>query len=60
MVEHGKNDLIVIGKILSTQKHPDADKLSVVEVDTGKHGKHQIVCGAPNVTDAQYVAVALE
>ncbi len=49
---------VVIGKIVECSKHPDADKLSVCQVDTGD-GVKQIVCGAANVVNAEYVAVAL-
>ena len=49
---------VVVGKVLSCQKHPDADKLSVCQIDTGE-GIRQIVCGAANVADAQFVAVAM-
>jgi phenylalanyl-tRNA synthetase beta chain len=38
---------ITIAKILAVEKHPDADKLSVCQVDTG-NGIKQVVCGAPN------------
>ncbi|RRS32728.1 MAG: phenylalanyl-tRNA synthetase subunit beta [Epsilonproteobacteria bacterium (ex Lamellibrachia satsuma)] len=48
---------VVIGKILSCEKHPDADKLNVCQIDIGS-GTRQIVCGAANVVDAEYVAVA--
>lgn len=48
---------VVIGKILSCEKHPDADKLNVCQIDVGS-GTRQIVCGAANVVDAEYVAVA--
>jgi len=48
---------VVIGKILSCEKHPDADKLNVCHIDIGS-GTKQIVCGAANVVDAEYVAVA--
>jgi len=48
---------VVIGKILSCEKHPDADKLTVCQIDIGE-GIRQIVCGAANVVDAEYVAVA--
>jgi len=48
---------VVVGKIVSCEKHPDADKLNVCQIDVG--GKvEQIVCGAANVIDAEYVAVA--
>jgi phenylalanyl-tRNA synthetase beta chain len=48
---------IVVGKVLECAKHPDADKLSVCQVDTGK-AVHSIVCGASNVAKDQLVAVA--
>ena len=40
---------IVIGKILSVDKHPDADRLKLTTVDIGEKEPLQIVCGAPNV-----------
>lgn len=49
---------VVVGKILSCEKHPDADKLNVCKIDVGGSGTRQIVCGAANVVDAEYVAVA--
>jgi phenylalanyl-tRNA synthetase beta chain len=48
---------VVIGRILSCEKHPDADKLNVCKIDVGS-GTRQIVCGAANVVNAEYVAVA--
>ncbi len=48
---------VVVGKILSCEKHPDADKLNVCQIDVGDKTL-QIVCGAANVVDAEYVAVA--
>lgn len=48
---------VVVGKILSCEKHPDADKLNVCQIDVGS-GTRQIVCGAANVVDAEYVTVA--
>jgi len=48
---------VVVGEILSCEKHPDADKLNVCQIDVGSEVK-QIVCGASNVVDARYVAVA--
>ena len=48
---------VVIGKIVSCEKHPDADKLNVCQIDVGA-GIRQIVCGAANVVHAEYVAVA--
>ncbi|CAD7287361.1 phenylalanine--tRNA ligase subunit beta [Campylobacter suis] len=49
---------IVIGYVKSKQKHPDADKLNVCDVDVGSETL-QIVCGAKNVESGQFVAVAL-
>ncbi len=49
---------VVIGEVLTSQKHPDADKLSVCTVDIGEREPVQIVCGAPNVAAGQKVAVA--
>ena len=51
-------DAFVVGRVLSVEKHPDADKLSVCEVDAGD-GTRTIVCGAPNVAGGQTVPVAL-
>ncbi len=48
----------VVGKVVSAKEHPDADRLSVCEVDTGD-GTRTIVCGAPNVAAGQTVPVAL-
>jgi len=48
---------VVIGKIISCEKHPNADKLNVCQIDVGGRVE-QIVCGAANVVDAEYVAVA--
>ena len=39
---------MVVGKILSAEKHPEADKLQVCQVDVGGAAPLQIVCGAPN------------
>ena len=48
---------IVVGHVLSKEKHPDADKLSVCQVDLGDEIS-QIVCGAPNVDAGQMVIVS--
>jgi phenylalanyl-tRNA synthetase beta chain len=50
---------IVVARVLSTEKHPDADKLKLCRVDTGEHGVLQIVCGAPNVAPDMVVPCAL-
>ncbi len=49
---------IVIGHVLSCEKHPEADKLSVCTVDVGTGESLSIVCGAPNVAQGQKVPVA--
>jgi phenylalanyl-tRNA synthetase beta chain len=51
-------DGFVVGRVLSAEKHPKADRLSVCVVDTGD-GERTIVCGAPNVAAGQTVPVAL-
>ena len=48
---------VVVGEVKSCSKHPDANKLNVCEVDIGSETL-QIVCGASNVVNAKYVAVA--
>ena len=50
---------IVIGKLLSVEKHPDADKLSVCSVDVGESTPIQIVTGATNVKAGDIIPVAL-
>lgn len=49
---------LVIGKVLQTEKHPNADKLRVTLVDAGGEKPLEIVCGAPNVATGQKVVVA--
>jgi len=49
----------VVGKVLTKEKHPKADKLSVCTVDVGDGTPRTIVCGASNVEAGQTVAVAL-
>lgn len=49
---------VVVGEIISCEKHPDADKLNVCQIDVGNGEIKQIVCGASNVVDAKFVAVA--
>lgn len=48
---------VVVGKVLTSEKHPNADKLSICTVSTG-YETVQIICGAPNVAAGQTVAVA--
>ncbi len=49
---------LVIGEVLTTEKHPNADKLTLTTVNTGQSEPLQIVCGAPNVAAGQKVVVA--
>jgi phenylalanyl-tRNA synthetase beta chain len=48
----------VVGRVLSVEPHPDADRLRVCLVELGDDQPSQIVCGAPNVAAGQTVAVA--
>nr|MBL0721914.1 phenylalanine--tRNA ligase subunit beta [Sulfurovaceae bacterium] len=50
---------VVVGKIISCKKHPNADKLNICHIDIGGGEIKQIVCGASNVIDASFVAVAM-
>ena len=59
-----KYDGFVVGEVLSVNKHPNADKLSVCVVRVESAGRTegagvQVVCGAPNVSARQKVAVGL-
>ena len=49
---------VIIGEVLSCEKHPDADKLTVCKVNLGEGEPVQIICGAPNVAAGQKVPVA--
>ncbi|MBN8880102.1 MAG: phenylalanine--tRNA ligase subunit beta [Sphingobacteriales bacterium] len=49
---------LVIGEVIHTEKHPNADKLTLTRVNTGAAEPLQIVCGAPNVATGQKVVVA--
>ncbi len=49
---------LVIGEVISAEKHPNADKLTLTKVSIGNGEPLQIVCGAPNVAAGQKVRVA--
>lgn len=50
---------VVVGKIEKIERHPDADKLVVCQLNVGAEEPVQIVTGAPNVFEGAYVPVAL-
>ncbi|AGW13203.1 phenylalanine--tRNA ligase subunit beta [Megalodesulfovibrio gigas] len=50
---------VVVGRVLTREPHPQAEKLSVCTVDVGQAATLTIVCGAPNVAAGQVVPVAL-
>lgn len=50
---------VVVGQVLSVVKHPQADRLNVLEVHVGQERPLQIVCGAPNVTPGMKAPCAL-
>ena len=49
---------LVVGRVVNCEKHPNADKLSLCEIDIGDAGNLQIICGAPNVRKDLKVVVA--
>lgn len=49
---------VVVGEVLTCEKHPDADRLSITTVNLGDGEPAQIVCGAPNVRAGQKVLIA--
>ena len=51
---------VVVGKILSCEKHPDADRLTICKVDCGEHGVKQICTAATNVFPGAKVPCALD
>ncbi|MBQ7340108.1 MAG: phenylalanine--tRNA ligase subunit beta [Clostridia bacterium] len=60
-IYYGKNiDKIVVARILKTEKHPNADKLTVCQIDAGKYGNLQIITAATNIFEGALVPVALD
>ena len=57
VVGEGLDD-IVVARVLATRKHPDADKIQLVDVDTGDGESLQIVCGAFNFAAGDLVPLA--
>jgi phenylalanyl-tRNA synthetase beta chain len=60
VLHHGVRalDAFVVGRVLETVRHPDADRLTVCVVEIADGVQTQIVCGAPNVAAGQTVAIA--
>jgi phenylalanyl-tRNA synthetase beta chain len=54
----GSLEGLIIGKVVETEKHPKADRLTLTRVDVGDGKDLRIVCGAPNVSAGQKVVVA--
>lgn len=54
----GQMDKVVVGEILAAERHPDANKLQVCRVSSGKE-EHQVVCGAPNAAPGLKAPLAL-
>ncbi len=54
-----KMENVVVGKLISVEKHPDSDHLLICMVDVGKEEPVQIVTGAQNVKPGAYVPAAL-
>jgi phenylalanyl-tRNA synthetase beta chain len=61
ILHHGvpETERFVVGRVLTAEPHPDADRLKVCTVDVGEGEPAEIVCGAPNVAVGQTVAIAL-
>lgn len=60
ITERGKGfESVVVGRIEKAERHPNADKLQVCQVNVGEAQARQIVCGAKNARAGMYVAVAL-
>lgn len=59
-LEGGEVENVVVGKVLSVERHPDADKLVVCMVEVGREAPVQIVTGATNVNAGDLVPVCLD
>jgi phenylalanyl-tRNA synthetase beta chain len=55
----GKIDQVIVSQIVTSSRHPNADRLSVCEVEDGSDTKKQIVCGATNYKAGDKVPLAL-
>lgn len=53
-----KLDKVIVGRVLSVERHPNADKLTVCRVDSGQEVL-QVICGAPNVRASANIALGL-
>ncbi|HRC66426.1 MAG TPA: phenylalanine--tRNA ligase subunit beta, partial [Bacteroidales bacterium] len=49
---------VVVGQVVSCQKHPDSDHLHLTKVDIGNQEPLSVVCGAPNIAEGQKVLLA--
>ena len=49
---------LIVGEVKSVEKHPNADRLNITQVDLGEDENYTIVCGAPNVKKGQKVVIA--
>jgi phenylalanyl-tRNA synthetase beta chain len=50
---------VFAARVINVEKHPNADRLNLCEVDAGAKGRHKIVCGAPNVKAGMIAPLAL-
>lgn len=52
-------ELVVIGYVTETKKHPNADSLTICQLDCGSHGMYQICTAADNIVPNIFVPVAV-
>ena len=57
--QSGELDAFIVAKILKAEKHPDADRLKVCDVDIGSGNPVKVVCGAPNAKEGLLTIYAL-